>query len=66
MNNTTEILADEFKIAYPLTYEAIFNRGIADAIENAIHHLDNSKANCHEDYIDGIDFAIGVLRNIKE
>lgn len=38
----------------------------ADAIEGAIHSLDNSKAICHEDYVDGIDFAIGVLRNIAE
>ena len=38
----------------------------ADAIEDAIHHLDNSKVNCHEDYVDGIDFAIGVLGSITE
>ena len=38
----------------------------ADAIDDAIHHLDNSKVNCHEDYVDGIDFAIGVLRSIAE
>lgn len=38
----------------------------SDAIEDAIHSLDNSKAICHEDYVDGIDFAIGVLRNIAE
>lgn len=37
-----------------------------DAIDDAIHHLDNSKVNCHEDYVDGIDFAIGVLRSIAE
>lgn len=38
----------------------------AETIEDAIHHLDNSKTNCHEDYIDGIDFAIGVLNSIAE
>lgn len=38
----------------------------ADVIDEAIHRLDNSKANCHEDYIDGIDFAIGVLQSIAE
>lgn len=37
-----------------------------DTIDDAIHSLDNSKVNCHEDYVDGIDFAIGVLRSIAE
>lgn len=31
---TTEIMADEFKIAYPLTYDEIFNRGYNKALEN--------------------------------
>lgn len=33
-------------------------------ISEAIHRLDNAKVNCHEDYIDGIDFSIGVLENM--
>lgn len=32
MEVTTEIMADEFKIAYPLTYDAIYNRGRLDAL----------------------------------
>lgn len=30
MSDTVEILADEFKLGYPLTYDAIYNRGRAD------------------------------------
>lgn len=47
-------------------YDRGYEQGKADAIEEVIHSLDNSKAICHEDYVDGIDFAIGVLRNIAE
>lgn len=46
--------------------EGIYEQGKADAIDDAIHHLDNSKTNCHEDYIDGIDFAIGLLNSTAE
>lgn len=38
----------------------------ADAIDEAIHSLDNCVATCHEDYIDGIHFSIGVLQELKE
>lgn len=38
----------------------------ADAIDEAIHHLDNCTTNCHEDYIDGIHFSMGVLEELKE
>lgn len=31
--DTAEIMADEFRIAYPLTYDAIYNRGRSDALE---------------------------------
>lgn len=37
-----------------------------DAIDIAIHHLYNSKVNCHQDYFDGIDFAIGVLSSVAD
>lgn len=37
-----------------------------DVLLECMHALDNSKANCHEDYIDGIDFSIGVLSGIYE
>lgn len=31
MSDTVDIMAEEFKIAYPLTYDAIYNKGRADA-----------------------------------
>lgn len=37
-----------------------------EVIEEAIHKLDNCAAIYHEDYIDGIHFAIGVLEVLKE
>lgn len=40
--------------------------GRADAIDDAIHQIDNSKVNCHEDYICGINYSIGVLEGISE
>jgi len=43
-----------------------YRQGRADAIEDAIHRLDNARVNCHEDYEDGISFSIGVLKNIAE
>ena len=37
-----------------------------DILTECIHALDNVKATCHEDYVDGIDFSIGVLTDIYE
>lgn len=39
MSDTVDIMAEEFKIAYPLTYDAIYNKGRADAIEEFAHSL---------------------------
>lgn len=38
----------------------------ADAIDEVIHNLYNCKVNCHEDYIDGVCFSMGVLEQLKE
>ena len=46
--------------------EQSYLAGEVDAIDDAIHHLDNSRVNCHEDYIDGIDFSMGILEQLKE
>lgn len=39
MRDTVDIMAEEFKIAYPLTYDAIYNKGKADAIDDCIKAL---------------------------
>lgn len=39
MSDTVDIMAEEFKIAYPLTYDAIYNKGRADAIDECVFKL---------------------------
>lgn len=69
------VLAEVYKIAVdtskckscPLTLDEKDRRKVrTEAIDDAIHHLDNSRVNCHEDYIDGIDFSMGILEQLKE
>lgn len=37
---------------------------IDEVLHAAIHKLDNSRIYAHEDYVDGIDFSIGILENM--
>lgn len=39
MNNTVDIMAEEFKIAYPLTYDAIYNKGRVEGIRELAKYL---------------------------
>lgn len=51
---------------YNCAEKELYEKGKEDAIDEAIHHLDNCTTNCHEDYIDGVHFSIGVLEQLKE
>ena len=39
MINTVEIMAEEFKMAQPLTYDAIYNKGKADGKSEVIEEV---------------------------
>lgn len=41
MSDTVEILADEFKLGYPLTYDIIYNRGRAEGRADALDEFIN-------------------------
>lgn len=59
MNDTIEIMAEEFKIAYPLTYDAVYEKGRSDAIDE-FNELLKNKFNI------GYMFTEEIFDNIAE
>ena len=42
MSDTVEILADEFKLGYPLTYDVVYNRGKMAGISECLEIIKNN------------------------